>query len=140
VMVTVPAVAGAVNRPLALIIPASADQVTAELYFPVPCTAALHCDVALVFTTAGLQETATEVMVGEAEEVLLSLLPQPMMIRNTKTPNTALAESVLVTILMQAVTVGLRKAPSHSDAKSACNGTGPGEDGPSKGEQVIPTH
>jgi hypothetical protein len=45
--------------------PALADQVTAELKFPEPFTVALHCEVALMFTLAGLQTTETEVMVVE---------------------------------------------------------------------------
>jgi len=63
--VAAPAVAGAVNSPLALTVPSLADHVTAELYFPVPFTVALHCDVALVLTLDGVQTTWTEVMVED---------------------------------------------------------------------------
>ncbi len=64
VTVTLPAEAGAVNNPLELMLPPLALQVTAELKLPVPCTVAVHCDVAFVLTVVGLQLTATEVMVG----------------------------------------------------------------------------
>ena len=45
--------------------PRLADQVTAELKFPEPFTVALHCEVALIFTVAGLHATETEVMAEE---------------------------------------------------------------------------
>ena len=44
-------------------LPRLADQVTAELKFPEPFTVALHWEVALMFTVAGVQATETEVMV-----------------------------------------------------------------------------
>src|SRR5438270_12908446 len=66
VTVAAPVVAGAVNSPVALMAPSLADHVTAELYFPVPFTVALHCEVALMPTVDGLQTTWTEVMVEEA--------------------------------------------------------------------------
>jgi hypothetical protein len=61
-MATAPAATGAVKSPLELMVPALADQVTAELKLPVPFTVALHCAVALAFTVAGLQATETDVI------------------------------------------------------------------------------
>ena len=66
-MATAPAAAGAVKSPLELMVPALADQVTAELKFPVPLTVAVHCDVALMFTVVGLQATETDVIEDEGE-------------------------------------------------------------------------
>jgi hypothetical protein len=60
VTVTVAPAAGAVSSPLAFIVPALAAHVTAELKLPVPCTVALHCELAPVATMAGAQATATE--------------------------------------------------------------------------------
>ncbi len=64
VTVTDPADPGAVNNPLALIVPPLADQFTVELKLPVPCTVALHCEVALGATVEGLHATDTEEIVG----------------------------------------------------------------------------
>jgi hypothetical protein len=64
VMVTFPAIAGAVRTPAAVMEPALVDQVTAELYDPVPCTVAVHCVVAPALTVEGLQLTETEVTVA----------------------------------------------------------------------------
>jgi hypothetical protein len=75
--VTVPATAGAVKAPFALIPPAPADQVTAELKLPVPCTVAVHCDVACAAIAAGTQVTATEVMEGDIEAGGFELAPPP---------------------------------------------------------------
>lgn len=47
--------------PLELIVPALADQLTAELYVPLPCTVASHCDVAPGATMEGLHVTEIEV-------------------------------------------------------------------------------
>lgn len=65
VTVAFPAVLGAVSNPAALIVPALALHVTAELYDPVPVTLALHCEVAPGATVAGLQLTETAVTVAE---------------------------------------------------------------------------
>jgi hypothetical protein len=67
VIVTEAAVVGAVNNPLALMVPPPVtDQETAELKTPVPWTVAVHCDVALVATVAGVHSGATEVTVDAA--------------------------------------------------------------------------
>jgi hypothetical protein len=60
VTITASAVDGAVNRPVELIVPALADQLTDGLKGPVPCTVALHCDVWPVITAEGEHATATE--------------------------------------------------------------------------------
>ena len=66
VTVTFAADAGAVKRPAELMAPPpETDQVTAVLKAPVPCTFALHCEVALVATVAGVQDVETEEMEGE---------------------------------------------------------------------------
>jgi hypothetical protein len=66
VMVTLAAVPGAVNRPLALMAPPPVtDHVTAELKLPVPCTFALHCEVAEGATVAGEQLAVTEETEGD---------------------------------------------------------------------------
>lgn len=75
VMVTDPADAGAVNRPLALMVPLLADQLTVGL---VPfCAEALHCEVAPGAIDAGLQDTATPEFVTE-EDLLPPPPPQPV--------------------------------------------------------------
>jgi hypothetical protein len=56
VTVTTPADPGAVKSPLALIMPAVADHVTAEVGFPV-LSVALHCDVAFTATIDGSHVT-----------------------------------------------------------------------------------
>ena len=66
-MVTEAATAGAVKRPLELMVPALADHVTAELKLPVPCTVAVHCEVAPGLTVDGLHAALTEVIVEEGE-------------------------------------------------------------------------
>lgn len=89
VTVTLPAVAGAVKTPLALIVPALADHVTAELKLPVPCTAALHWEVALVATAEGLHVTVTDEILGVAcDEVLPPPPPPPQAIRISGIPQT----------------------------------------------------
>ncbi len=79
VTVTVPAVVGAVNTPAAEMEPALADQVTAELYDPEPCTEALHCAVPPPETDEGLQITETAVIAGLCDAGVASgvLPPQP---------------------------------------------------------------
>ncbi len=67
VTVRLPSVAGAVNRPDDEIVPAVADQVTAELKLPVPCTVAVHWAVPPVVTVDGWQLTDTDVMVAVLE-------------------------------------------------------------------------
>lgn len=64
VTVTDPVEPGAVNNPLPLIVPPLALHVTVELKLPVPCTVALHCEVALGTTVEGLQLTDTEEIDG----------------------------------------------------------------------------
>ncbi|HEX4311460.1 MAG TPA: hypothetical protein VHZ25_15610 [Acidobacteriaceae bacterium] len=64
--VTLAAAAGAVNSPAELIDPPEADQVTALLKLPVPCTVALHCEVAPAVTVEGEQVTDTEEIIGSA--------------------------------------------------------------------------
>ena len=66
--------AGAVNNPLALMVPPLADQFTEE---PAPAgTVALHCEVALGATNAGLQETVMPPSIVTLF-LLLLLPPQP---------------------------------------------------------------
>ncbi|MGB6933043.1 MAG: hypothetical protein WBD91_09705 [Acidobacteriaceae bacterium] len=64
VTVAVAAEPGAVNNPLLLIVPPLAVHVTVELKLPVPCTVAVHCDVAFVEIVDGLHTTPTEEIVG----------------------------------------------------------------------------
>jgi len=64
VTVTDPVVLGAVNNPPLLIVPPLAVHVTAELKLPVPCTVALHCEVAPGEIVEGLHATETEEIVG----------------------------------------------------------------------------
>ena len=63
VMVAVPVAVG-VKTPDELMVPPVADQVTAELNAPVPCTVAVQVDVCVVRMDAGEQSTETEVMAG----------------------------------------------------------------------------
>jgi hypothetical protein len=79
VTVTVPAVLGAVNTPAAEMEPELADQVTAELYDPVPCTEAVHCAAPPAETDEGLQVTETELIAGLCDAGVASgvLPPQP---------------------------------------------------------------
>jgi hypothetical protein len=55
---------GAVYKPELVIVPESADQVTAELKFPVPVTATEHWLVCPVCMFPGLHVTVTELIVG----------------------------------------------------------------------------
>ena len=57
--------------------PALADQVTAELKFPVPLTEAEHWLVWFGCKDVGLHETVTEVMLDEPPPPLLLLPPPP---------------------------------------------------------------
>lgn len=84
VMVTDPAVAGAANSPAVLMAPAAADHVTAELKLPVPCTVALHCDVACAATEEGVHETATEEMEEDGGGGLLLEPPPPQAVAISK--------------------------------------------------------
>jgi hypothetical protein len=59
VMVAAPAVVG-VKTPVAVIVPPVADQVTPELYAPVPWTFAEQADVWVVRIEAGVHTTKTE--------------------------------------------------------------------------------
>ena len=64
-IVTEAATAGAVRRPLELMVPALADHVTAELKAPVPCTLAVHCEVAPGLIVDGMHVALTEVTAEE---------------------------------------------------------------------------
>jgi hypothetical protein len=64
VMVTLPAVVGAVNVPLDEMVPAVAFQVTAELKLPVPVIVAAQADVAPATSVAGEQATVTAFTTG----------------------------------------------------------------------------
>jgi hypothetical protein len=75
VIVAAPAAAGAVKRPVELMLPRLADHVTAELKFPEPFTVALHCEVALMLTVAGVQATDTDVMVEEDACTVTAAVP-----------------------------------------------------------------
>jgi hypothetical protein len=77
VTVTVAAELGAVSIPLALIEPPLAVHVTIELKLPVPCTVALHCDVAPAAMEGGVHTTDTEEMVGEVVVPVLPTDPPP---------------------------------------------------------------
>ena len=74
-MLTAPVAAGAVKSPAELIVPALADQVTAELKFPVPFTVAAHCEVALVFMVAGLHAAETDVIAEEDACTVTAVVP-----------------------------------------------------------------
>lgn len=83
VTVTMPAVAGAVKRPAPVMMPAVADQVTAESAAPLLWIVALHCDVPPVATVEGLHTTESaeadepeEPEEDVEEEVVLEPLPQ----------------------------------------------------------------
>jgi hypothetical protein len=77
VTVAVPAEAGAVKTPLVFTVPPLADQVTAELKFPVPFTVALHCDAAFTAMVEGVQVSETEETVGDPEPPPCVLGPPP---------------------------------------------------------------
>jgi hypothetical protein len=79
VTITAPAAAGAVKRPVGLMVPALADHVTEELKLPVPCTFALHWEIWLVTTVDGLQVTETEVTV-EAGAACTVIIATPEMV------------------------------------------------------------
>ena len=85
VTVTEPAAPGAVKTPAALMLPDAADHVTAELKLPVPCTVALHCDVAFAATAEGAHETATEAMEDDGGGGLLLEPPPPQAVAITST-------------------------------------------------------
>lgn len=66
VIVAVPATAGA-KTPELLMVPALdglTDQVTAELYVPVPVTVDVHVAVCVISMEDGVHETVTDEMVG----------------------------------------------------------------------------
>ena len=66
---------GAVNSPVESIVPPLVVHVTVELKLPVPCTVAVHCDVALVAIIDGLQATPTEEIVGGAVFTAIVAVP-----------------------------------------------------------------
>jgi hypothetical protein len=97
VTVTVAADEGAVKRPAVVMAPPpETDQVTAVLKVPVPCTLALHCEVAPAATVAGVQEAETEEMVGEVfcGGVVLDWLPQDVRAERTRQANGTQIEEV----------------------------------------------
>lgn len=63
------------KTPPELMVPALADHVTAEV--PEPPKVALHCEVSPGAIDAGVQETETDVTVGDCETVAGEELPQP---------------------------------------------------------------
>lgn len=77
VTVTAPGEVGAVNNPLDAIVPELVDHVTAELKLPVPCTDAVHCDVAPGAMVLDAQLTATEEMPAVCAENCVPALPPP---------------------------------------------------------------
>ena len=81
-MVMFPADAGAVNRPLEVMVPALAVQFTAELGFPDPWTTALHCDDARGATLDGVHTAEMEEMVEAGDAVML--VPQAARARLAK--------------------------------------------------------
>ncbi len=66
---------GAVNSPLESIVPPLAVHVAAELKLPVPCTVAVHCEVALVAIVDGLHATPTEEIVGGVACTVIIAVP-----------------------------------------------------------------
>ena len=96
VTVTDPADPGAVKRPLVLTVPPFVDHFTAELKLPVPCTVAVHCDVALGATVEGLQVSAIEEMVEDPERRGLPAVPLPQAVspsRNKEIASTGRSRS-----------------------------------------------
>ncbi len=75
VTVTAPAEPGAVNSPVASMLPPLAVHFTVELKLPVPCTVAAHCEVALGAIVEGLQLTPTEEIVGAAAFTVIVAMP-----------------------------------------------------------------
>jgi len=90
VTVRFPAEAGAVKSPLELMVPPLVDHFTVVLKLPVPCTVAVHCEVAVVAIVEGAQATATEVMVGEL--VVEDWLPLPQLVKAVKNKETMIAK------------------------------------------------
>jgi hypothetical protein len=76
VMVTPPPLAGAVNRPFELIVPALALQVTDEVALPRTC--ALHCEVCPESTVEGVQPTLMEELLEDGVEVATWLPAHPL--------------------------------------------------------------
>jgi hypothetical protein len=58
-------------------VPPVADQVTAELYAPVPATVATHCAVCVVLIEAGDAATEIEVMPIGVEAAAIVILAEP---------------------------------------------------------------
>lgn len=56
-------------------VPPLAVHVTVELKLPVPCTVAVHCEVAFVAIVDGLQATPTEEIVGGAAFTVIVAVP-----------------------------------------------------------------
>ncbi len=73
-IVTDPALAGAVSRPVEEIVPPLVDQFTDWSKFPVPVTVAAHCTVPPTATVVDEQETLTPVMV-EVEVTVTTAVP-----------------------------------------------------------------
>ena len=95
VIVSRPAVIGAVNRPEESTFPELALQVTAELKLPVPVTDAAHCEVCPVCTAEGLQVTETAVMVGLGGVMGVGFPPPPP--QDTKTANASAIKTDIIT-------------------------------------------
>lgn len=89
VTVRFPAEAGAVKSPLAVMVPPLEDHFTVELKLAVPCTVAVHCEVAFVAIVEGAQATVTDVMAGVlGVEGWLPLPPQLVKaVKNRATTN-----------------------------------------------------
>jgi hypothetical protein len=97
VTLAVTAEEGAVKRPPEVMEPPpETDQVTAVLKLPVPCTLALHCEVAPVATLEGEQVGATEEMVGDADwgGAELFWLPQAIRAERTRQVSKARVQAV----------------------------------------------
>lgn len=83
VTVIEPVDAGAVKSPLESIVPPLAVHFTAELKLPVPCTVALHCDVALGAIVEGLQLTETEEIVGGPDPIATITVAVPVLVESS---------------------------------------------------------
>lgn len=77
VTVTIAAELGALNNPLPLIVPPLAVHITVELKLPVPCTVALHCEVAPAEMDEGAHTADTEEIAGEVVVPVLPIDPPP---------------------------------------------------------------
>lgn len=83
VTVTDPAAPGAVNKPLESIMPPLAVQLTVELKLPVPCTVAVHCEVAFVGIVDGLHATPTEEIFGGLDPIATITVAVPDLLESS---------------------------------------------------------